>query len=147
MTKPWWLISTTGLGFRFRLGFQTLWLHSIMQNMFPLTQIQIWIPFPNGYCTHFRDGSLSQGQISVPFHAFQSWDNSLDLNQWKKSCIVQESVSKSESESESGNRNKLLVVSGRVAHQNEAFKVVILIIKFILNHKLLTLLDLDPFYF
>ena len=22
--------------------------------------------FPNGYCTHFRDGSLSQGQISIP---------------------------------------------------------------------------------
>ena len=21
---------------------------------------------PNGYCTHFRDGSLSRGQISVP---------------------------------------------------------------------------------
>ena len=27
-----------------RLRFQTLWLHSIMQNMFPLTQIQT--PFP-----------------------------------------------------------------------------------------------------
>ena len=27
------------------LRFQTLWLHSIMQNMFPLTQIQIRIPF------------------------------------------------------------------------------------------------------
>ena len=22
--------------------------------------------FPNGYCTHFRDGSPSQGQISIP---------------------------------------------------------------------------------
>ena len=22
--------------------------------------------FPDGYCTHFRDGSPSQGQISVP---------------------------------------------------------------------------------
>ena len=22
--------------------------------------------FPDGYCTHFRDGSLSQGQISIP---------------------------------------------------------------------------------
>ena len=41
-------ISTARLGFRFgvRLGFQTLWLYSIMQNMFPLTQIHIWIPFP-----------------------------------------------------------------------------------------------------
>ena len=43
-----WLIPTAGLGFRFRLGFgfQTLWLHSIVQNMFPLAQIQIRIPFP-----------------------------------------------------------------------------------------------------
>ena len=43
-----WIISTARLGVRFglRLGFQTLWLHSIMQNMFPLTQIQIRIPFP-----------------------------------------------------------------------------------------------------
>ena len=43
-----WLISTARLRFRFGLGFgfQTLWLHSIMQNMFPLTQIQIRIPFP-----------------------------------------------------------------------------------------------------
>ena len=43
-----WIISTAGLGVRFglRLGFQTLWLRSIMQNMFPLTQIQIRILFP-----------------------------------------------------------------------------------------------------
>ena len=45
-----WLISTAGLGFRFRLGFQTLWLYyaehnNIMQNMFPLTWIQFRIPF------------------------------------------------------------------------------------------------------
>ena len=39
-----WLISTAGLGLRF--GFQTIWLHSIMQNMLPLTQIQIRITFP-----------------------------------------------------------------------------------------------------
>ena len=37
----------------------------LVQNMFPLTQIQIQIPFPNGYCTHFREGSQSQGQISI----------------------------------------------------------------------------------
>ena len=55
-----WLISAAGLGFRFRLWLKTLWLHSIMQNMFPLTQTQIQIPFPNRYCSHFRDGSLSQ---------------------------------------------------------------------------------------
>ena len=55
MVEVLWPISTTGLGFRFGLGlgFQTLWLPSIMQNMFPLTQTQIWIPFPNVYCTHF----------------------------------------------------------------------------------------------
>ena len=40
---------------------------SIMQDMFPLTEVNSDSdPFPqqNGYCTHFRDGSLSQGQIS-----------------------------------------------------------------------------------
>ena len=37
----------------------------LVQHMFPLTQIQIQIPFPNGYCTHFREGSQSQGQISI----------------------------------------------------------------------------------
>ena len=41
-----WLISTAALEFRFGLRFQTRWVRSIMQNMFPLTQIQIWIPFP-----------------------------------------------------------------------------------------------------
>ena len=25
-----------------------------------------WDSFPNGYCVHVRDGSPSQGQISVP---------------------------------------------------------------------------------
>ena len=29
-----------------------------MQNMFPLTQMQIQIPYPDGYCTHFRGVSL-----------------------------------------------------------------------------------------
>ena len=74
-----WLISTAGLGFRFgiRLGFQTLWLHKIMQHMFPMTWIQIQIPLPNGYCTHFRDRFLSL------LHTFQSGDHSLNLNQWK----------------------------------------------------------------
>ena len=54
-----WLISTARLEFRFGFGFQTLWLHSIMQNMFPLTQIQIRIPFPwylhsTGICVRVR---------------------------------------------------------------------------------------------
>ena len=34
------------------------------------TQIQIWIPFLNGYCTHFRDGSQSQGQILCPNYIY-----------------------------------------------------------------------------
>ena len=76
-----WLISNAGLGFRFglRLGFKILWLHSIMQNMFPLTWTQIWIriPFPNSYCTHFRDRSLSL------LHTFQSGDQILNPSQWK----------------------------------------------------------------
>ena len=41
------------LGFRLGLGFQTLWLHSIMQHMFPLTQIQFRIPFP--YPAQYRN--------------------------------------------------------------------------------------------
>ena len=54
-----WLISTAGPGFRFGLRFQTLWLHSIMQKMFLLTQIQIWIPFP---CICIVRESLSEFQ-------------------------------------------------------------------------------------
>ena len=53
------------------------------------TQIQIWIPFPNGYCTHFRD-DLILGMDLHPkdrslslLHSFQSGDQSLNLNQWK----------------------------------------------------------------
>ena len=65
LKSVWWLISTNGFG----LGFQTLSLHCIMHNFFtgsdsdsdPCTD-----SFLNGYCTHFRDGSLSQEQISIP---------------------------------------------------------------------------------
>ena len=39
------------------------------------TRTGILIPFPNGYCTHFRDKSLSQ------LHTFQSEDHSPNLNQ------------------------------------------------------------------
>ena len=55
-----WLISTNGDGFGFRFGFQTLSLHCVMHNFFH------WLRFGflNGYCTHFRDGSLSQGSGS-----------------------------------------------------------------------------------
>ena len=49
------------------------------------TQIGIQIPFLSGYCTHFREESLSQGQISNPITFFQSGDQSLNenLTQWK----------------------------------------------------------------
>ena len=62
-----WLISTAGLGFRFGLGygFQSLWLHSIMQNMLPLT----------GLDPQDRSPSL--------LLKFQLGDQSLTLNQWK----------------------------------------------------------------
>ena len=102
-----WLISTAGLGFRFRLGygFQTLWLHNIMLNMFPLTQTWIWITFPNGYCTHFRDRSrlyyIHFNQVS------ESKSEPME-----KYCTVQKK-SVSESESESGNGNKPLDNWGR----------------------------------
>ena len=71
-----------------------------MQNMFPLTQTQIWIPFPNGYCTKFRDGSLSQGQISIPNTYISIKGSEAESEPMEKSCIVQES--------ERGNGNKPL---------------------------------------
>ena len=64
---------------------------------------QIWIPFPNGYCTHFRDGSPSQGQISVPITYISIRGSESKSEQMEKSCIVQES------ESEYGNGNKRLL--------------------------------------
>ena len=60
--NPYGLFPLPDFRFQLRLRFQTLWLHSIMQ----LTRIQTLIPLPNGYCTHFRDRFLSQGQISIP---------------------------------------------------------------------------------
>ena len=78
-----WLTSTARLGFGFGLGFQTLWLHSIMQNMFLLHRSGL------GF------GSLSQ-LVAVPvlgtdlhtkdrsqLHTFQSGDQGLNRNQWK----------------------------------------------------------------
>ena len=41
------------------------------------TQTQIQIPFPNGYCTNFRDRSVSL------LHTFQSGDQSPNPNQWR----------------------------------------------------------------
>ena len=79
--------------------------------LFPLVQIRIWIPVWRvsqmvtvpilGTDLHPKDRSLSL------FYTFESGDQSLNPNQWK-SCIVQESVS--ESESDGGNR-PLLVLS------------------------------------
>ena len=70
----------------------------LCKKKFSLTWTWIRIPFPNGYCTHFRDGSLSsQGQISVLITYISiSWSES-------KSEPMEKSVY--ESESESGNRN------------------------------------------
>ena len=80
--------------------------NSITQNMFPLTQTRIWIPFPNGYCTHVRDRSLSQGQISVPITYISIRGSESESELMEKSCTVQDFVSEFESESESGNGNK-----------------------------------------
>ena len=74
--------------------------------MFPLTWIQFRIPFPYGYCTYFRDGYLSQGQISVPITYISIRGSESESEPMEKPCIVQESVSESESESESGHGNK-----------------------------------------
>ena len=72
------------------------------------TRIWIWIPFPNGYYTHFRDGSPFQGQISIPITYILIRGSESESKPIEKSGIVQESVSESESESEYGNRNKPL---------------------------------------
>ena len=70
------------------------------------TQIQIRIPFTNGYCTHFWDGSLSLGQIFVPITYILIRGSESESEPMENSCIVQASLSESESESESGNGNK-----------------------------------------
>ena len=80
-----------------------------MQNMFPLTWIQIQIPFPNGNCTHFRNGSLSQGQIYIPITYISTRGSNSESEPMEKSCIVQEAMFESKSESESGNGNKPLL--------------------------------------
>ena len=73
-----------------------------------LTSTWIRIPFPNGYCTHFRGGSPSQGQISVPVTYISIRGSESESEPMEKYCIVQESVSESESKSESCNGNKPL---------------------------------------
>ena len=78
--------------------------------IFTLVQIQIQIPsqisFPNGYCTHFKDRSLFQGQISIPITYISIRGSESESEPMEKSCIVQESVSEWESESGYGNVNK-----------------------------------------
>ena len=59
-----------------------------------------------GMDLHPRDQSPSL------FHTFQSGDQSPNLNHLEKSCIVQESESRSESQSISFSGNKPLVVGG-----------------------------------
>ena len=106
-----WLISTAGIAFKFGLGlgFQPLWLHSIMQNMFPLHRlgVEIWIPFPNGYCTHFRKQVSIQKTYLCPHYIHFNQRIRVNRNQWKNPAycsIVQESLSESESESGIGNK-------------------------------------------
>ena len=63
------------------------------------------IPFPNGYCTYFRDGSPSQGQISIPITYISIRRSESESKPVEKFCIVQESLSESGSESDSGSEN------------------------------------------
>ena len=73
--------------------------------LFQLVQIQIRIPVQivswMDYCTHFRDGSPFQGQISVPISYIWIRGSKSESEPVEKSCIVQES----ESESVSGSGN------------------------------------------
>ena len=108
------LISTNG--FRLGFGFQTLSLYCIMHNFFRWLRFgfrSLYRQFPRmvtvpilGMDLHPRNRSPSL------FHTFQSGDQSLNLNHWEKSCIVQESQSQSESESVSGSGSKPLGVGG-----------------------------------
>ena len=84
----------------------TLYYAEHVPNGHTWTRIWIWIPFPNGYYTHFRDGSPFQGQISIPITYILIRGSESESKPIEKSGIVQESVSESESESEYGNRNK-----------------------------------------
>ena len=52
--------------------------------------------FPNGYYTHLRDGSPSQGQISVPIYYISIRGSESESKPVEKFCTVQESVSESQ---------------------------------------------------
>ena len=45
--------------------------------------------FPDHYCTHFRDGSLSQGQISIPILLYFNKGIGICLRTSRKTCLVQ----------------------------------------------------------
>ena len=62
--------------------------------------------FPLLDCTHFRDGSPSQGQITVPITYISIRGSESKSKPMEKSCIVQDSVSECKSGSESGNEYK-----------------------------------------
>ena len=52
--------------------------------------------FPNGYCTHFRDGSPSQLQFSISILYIWIWGSESESKPVEKYiCIVQESESES----------------------------------------------------
>ena len=81
----------------------------VLCRSFSTAQIQIRIPFLNGYCTHFRDGAPSK------FYYISIRGSESKSKPVEKFCIVQES--KSESYSGSGNKplligNKLLARGG-----------------------------------
>ena len=45
--------------------------------------------FPDGYCTHFRDRSPSQGQICVPILLYFNKGIEICLHTSGKTCLVQ----------------------------------------------------------
>ena len=45
--------------------------------------------FPDGYCTNFRDGSPSQGQISIPILLYFNKGIGISLCTSGKTCLVQ----------------------------------------------------------
>ena len=95
-----WLIITVRLVFRFRLGFQTLCTHVHIEHV--STDLNSDSDAEH-VSTDLNSDSDSYPKERSPslLHTFQSGDQSPNLN---KSCIVQESVS----ESESSNGNKPL---------------------------------------
>ena len=65
--------------------------------------------FPDHYCTHFREGSLSQGQISVPILLYFNKGIGICLRTSGKTCLVHYSMWESVSVSVSIGGNKPLI--------------------------------------